>query len=844
VWRIRLVVRQAVRVTVVPPTSPHAVGVERPDFFVSYAGPDRPWARWVASVLEANDFRVEIDEWDWPPGCDVVQRMNLALEGADRILALWSPHYFEQASWAGEELSAAMYLRHEDRDRLVPVLVERSSIPPLYRPLLTIDLTGRSEPDAVRELLQRLQARTGRGQTHPFPGGSASLAFHRPVGRFPDLRPPVWRVPGRNPNFAGRDRMLEELHALLTTDERVVLQALHGLGGVGKSQLAIEYAHRFASEYTLVWWLDAEQPELLPAQFTTLAPHLGLPAHLAGPDAVDLVLHALRDRQNWLLIFDNATGPSDLLPYRPSSAAGRVLVTSRTPHWGALGGRLEVDVLNPMESVYLLKRRIPHLTQDVAEALADEMGRLPLALEQAAGYMEMNGTPPDAYLNLLRSAQHDLLGQGYVADHVLMDATWNISLQQLQQDDSAAVQLLEHASLLAPEPLPIPMLWTGSEPGLPLALTRDLSDPVRRDHILGILHRYALARRDGDSIQLHRMVQAAVLRAIPEERRANLEAATQLLLLAAIPRETQRPEGWPVWAALLPHVIYACAPSRSALRVDVVFTLLERAGSYLHRRGEARAARPLLEMSLRLARTDGGIGDQTIAIVLHNLAAVLLDLNDPAETAAAVDLLKEALEITQASLGARSPEMAMVLSKLAMAHMKLSGPGAALPLLERALSIEEAALGPDHPSVGVRLNRLGLCLADLGQADAALPLLMRSLDVSEGSQQQGPWHPECGTVHHNIGHALFRLNDLVGAVWELELAVGIRVDVFGEEHPSAQDSFAYLTNAFGQLLFEADDPEAGFSLLQDPGLFSRMSAALASAIPPEALPFDLSSSEG
>jgi hypothetical protein len=710
----------------------------------------------------------------------------------------------------------------------------------LYRPLSHIDLTGLAEPDAVRVLLHRLQARTGRGQPHPFPGGSRSPASDRPVGRFPDVRPPVWRVPARNPNFTGRDRMLEELHALLTTDERVVLQALHGLGGVGKSQLAIEYAHRFASEYTLVWWFDAEQPALLPEQFTTLAPHLGLPAHLAGPDAVELVLHALRDRQDWLLIFDNATEPSDLLPYRPSSAAGRVLVTSRTPHWSGLGGRLEVDVLNSVESVSLLKRRIPHLTEDVAEALADEMGRLPLALEQAAGYMEMNGTPPETYLNLLRIAQHNLLGQGYVADHVLMDATWHISLQRLQQDDSAAVQLLEHASLLAPEPLPIPMLWTGSEPGLPLPLTRDLADPVRRDQILGVLHRYALARRDGDVIQLHRMVQAAVLRTIPEERRVNLEAATQLLLLTAIPKETQRPEGWPVWAALLPHVLYACAPPRSALQVDVVFTLLERAGSYLHRRGEVRAARPLLEMSLRLAQSDDGIGEQTIAIVLHNLAAVLLDLNEPTETATAVDLLTEALKITEASLGASSPEMAMVLSKLAMAHMRLFGPAAAFPLLERALFIEEAALGPDHPSVGVRLNRLGLCLVDMGQAGAALPLLMRSLDVSEGSQQQGPWHPECGTVHHNIGHALYRLYDLMGAVWELELAVAIRVDVFGETHPSARDSFAYLANAFGQLLFEADDPATGFNLLQDPDLFSRMSEAFASAIPPEALPFDVS----
>ena len=109
--------------TVVPPaasTPAVAGGGDRRDFFVSYAGPDRPWARWVAALLEADGFRVEIDEWDWPPGCDVVQRMNLALENADRVLALWSARYFDPASWAGEELSAATYLRHEHKDRLGP----------------------------------------------------------------------------------------------------------------------------------------------------------------------------------------------------------------------------------------------------------------------------------------------------------------------------------------------------------------------------------------------------------------------------------------------------------------------------------------------------------------------------------------------------------------------------------------------------------------------------------------------------------------------------------------------------------------------------------------------------
>src|SRR5664280_1308034 len=243
-----------------------------------------------------------------------------------------------------------------------------------------------------------------------------------------------------------RDRMLEELHARLSGAITVVVQALHGMGGVGKTQLAVEYAHRFAPDYQLVWWIDADQPALIPDQFAVLAPKLGLPAQLPGPEAVEAVRQVLQDRDGWLLVFDNVTDPRDLQPYRPAVASGRVLVTSRHPGSGGLGSHVQVDLFTRLESVLLLKRRIPELAEQVADELADELGDLPLALEQAAGYIESNGTDPQRYLELFRSAREQLLSEGAVPDHVLLDATWQISLDQLQQDDAAAVQLLRHAA--------------------------------------------------------------------------------------------------------------------------------------------------------------------------------------------------------------------------------------------------------------------------------------------------------------------------------------------------------------------------------------------------------------
>jgi len=196
------------------------------------------------------------------------------------------------------------------------------------------------------------------------------------------------------------------------------------------------------------------------------APKLGLP----GPEAVEAVRQVLQDRDGWLLVFDNVTDPRDLQPYRPAVASGRVLVTSRHPGWGGLGSHVQVDLFTRMESVLLLQRRIPELAEQVALAkeLADELGDLPLALEQAAGYIESNGTDPQRYLELFRSAREQLLSEGAVPDHVLLDATWQVSLDQLQQDDAAAVQLLRHVAFLAADP------FSGGRSGRPGA-----DDPAR-----------------------------------------------------------------------------------------------------------------------------------------------------------------------------------------------------------------------------------------------------------------------------------------------------------------------------------------------------------------------------
>src|SRR5450759_1133762 len=170
------------------------------------------------------------------------------------------------------------------------------------------------------------------------------------------------------------------------------------------------------------------------------------------------------------------------------------------------------------------------------------------------------GRSPSRYLELFRSAREQLLSEGAVPDHVLLDTTWQVSLDQLQQDDAAAVQLLRHVAFLAADPFPVAVLADQEPTILPGPLHEVLADPVRRDRTLGALHRYALVRRDGDSIQMHRLVQAAVRRSLPPPERATVEGTVLRLLQAALPQDIlDQPDAWPRWRQLLPHVLVACA---------------------------------------------------------------------------------------------------------------------------------------------------------------------------------------------------------------------------------------------------------------------------------------------
>ncbi|MGR6963211.1 FxSxx-COOH system tetratricopeptide repeat protein [Geodermatophilus sp. URMC 61] len=681
------------------------------DFFISHAGRDTGWAEWLAWQLEEAGYTVELDVWDWAPGEDFVARMAAALGRADRLLAVCTEAYFS-SEFAGVELRAAFARSAAVQGRIVPVLVEPVTLPPLYASLIHLDLTGLDEAMAAARLRDRLIG--GRPTAAP-PFPSAGSAPPDKPG-FAGTLPAVWRMPPRNPRFTGRDEMLAELRRRLRAGEpTLVVQALYGLGGVGKTQLAIEYAHRFAADYDLVWWIDAEQPVLIPEQLAALAARLDLPTGPTVAATLERLLAELRGRDRWLLVFDNAERPADIAAYRPGGT-GHVLITSRNPGWGALGGRLEVDVLARSETIALLRARIPDMSEELADMLAAELGDLPLAAAQAAGYLEQTDLPPADYLRRFCTRRAGLLARGEVVGYRgRVDTTWALSFERLQGEDPAAVQLLELAAFLAPDPIPL-CLFGGHAELIEEPLGTVAADPDALADTVGALVGYSLARRSPDAFQLHRLVQAVIRQQLPADREHTIRQQVVALLAAASPGDPELPASRPAYARLAAHVL---ATAQLADSSPVGRQLVLNTIRYLQSHGDSHACRAVSAELLDRWRSILGPDHPDALSAASSLSLALIQLG---ELEPARALGEDTLQRCRRVLG---PDHLITLWTGAVLTIALARLGEAEParaLGQDTLQRCRHVLDRDHPTTLLAAAALTLALAQLGEAEPARAL--------------------------------------------------------------------------------------------------------------------------
>jgi tetratricopeptide (TPR) repeat protein len=776
------------------------------DFFISYAHADRAWAEWMGWQLETAGYTTVLQAWDFSAGSDWAHEMQRATTSARRTIAVLSSAYLESAYGEAEWRVAFARDPTGSEGLLLPVRVEEIEPPGVLRTRVYIDLVGANQQTARSRLLEGIgQGRLKPALEPPFPESAGQRAREGP--RFPGHGPEITNLPARNPSFTGRETFLEMLHAQLHAAPDAAepkVAAIYGLGGVGKTELALEYAHRHAADYDVAWWIPGDRTTSIVAALAELALHLGVEVMADQGDMVVELFSRLRGRGRWLLVYDNAGQAENLTPLLPPGGGGHLLITSRNPAWRRVTAPLALKVLERFESVTFLCRRT-HTDPASADALAELLGDLPLALEEAAAYLEETQVGLGAYLRLARERMSELFGlEQPTRDEQRVATTWSVALDRVRVEAPAAEALLDLSAFFARDDIPRELPSRFPE-RLPYPLAQAAADPLAYNDAMRALGRYSLATVTPTALAVHRLVQAVV--------RARLDTASQRrwagiavgLLYESFPDRSWEPSTWPTCQRLLPHALAATEHAEHrGVAGEEAGVLLDRVSDYLRGRGQPRQARPIAEGALAVTMAALGPDDPATGDRHDTLGRILRDLGD---LQGARSQLERALAIYEVALGSDDPDVAILRSTLGQVLRGLGDLAGARDQFEQALSLFETALGPDHPEVGGIRNEIAHVLWARWDLQGARVQLERALVIEEATY--GPGHPRVATVRSNLGSVLQDLGDLAGARTELERAVAI-FEAALEDHPEVATARAKL----GVVLRDLGDLEGARSELE------------------------------
>jgi tetratricopeptide (TPR) repeat protein len=776
---------------------------EARDFFISYEHTDREWAEWIAWQLEEAGCSVVLQAWDFRPGQGFIAQIDAAATRCRRTAAVLSPDYFESPYCSAEWAAALAQDPDGRKGRLLPVRVRDCDVQGLLGAIAYIDLVDLDEAAARERLLAGISCKRAK-PTKP-PAYPRRAVAEEPA--YPGGLPPIFGVPHRrNPNFTGREELLAALHEALASGAPAALTqetyAVHGLGGVGKTQLAVEYAYRYASEYDLVWWVRSEEPAERVSDYAALAQALGLKEAGEADQraAVAAVRGWLEHHGGWLLAFDNVPAPDDVAELLPRGGDGHVIITSRNPNWTGVARPLEVRTFPRPESVRFLLDRTGSEDEAAADALAEALGDLPLALEQAGAYVEETGTTLADYLDLVRKREAEMLARGGASrDYPLTVATtWTISMEAAKKACAAAEDLLCLCAYLAPDDIPLDLLSENAEK-LPDGLRKAVKDRVRFDEAVAALRRYSLCRVECEAraLSVHRLVQAVARGRLDEAGEGTWAAAAVRIVSAAFPFDSGDVRTWETCGRLLPHALASASHAEGlAVAPDETGRALNQAGGYLSGRARLAEAKACYERAIAIGEKTLGKVHPTVAIRVNNLGLVLQALGDLAEAKACYE---RAIAIDEKAYGKDHPDVATDVNNLGGVLRALGDPEGAKACFERAIAIDEKAYGKDHLTVAIRTNNLGNVLQDLGDLAGAKACFERAIAIDE--KAYGKDHPEVATDVNNLGGVFRALGVPEEAKACFERALAIDEKAYGKDHPTV----ATIINNLGNVLQDLGD---------------------------------------
>jgi len=750
--------------------------IEALKFFYSYASEDEEWRKRIEIHLSTLKRQGLISGWydrNISAGTERKNEINIHLDEAHIILLLVSPDFIASDYCYSEEMKHAMELHETGGTRVIPIILRSTDWKgtPFEKlqvlPTNALPIAKWADRDdalldvvqSIRKVIEELRASTAQ-----LPDLKDKLKTKR-------SSLPIWNIPHRrNPFFTGREDLLKFIYDELTTSKSAALtqpQAISGLGGIGKTQVAVEYAYRYRDNYDAVLWIKADSYDTFISDLKAIADLLGLPEKYEQDQklVISAVKRWLHAHTGWLMVIDNLENLEMISDFIPQAEKGHSLLTTRVQALGALAQQIEIDKMEPEEGALFLLRRakiivpdalldaVSHIHLDKAQEISQALGGLPLALDQAGAYIEETKCGLSGFLKLYTERRIDLLKRRgkLISDHPESVATtFSLSFDKVQQGNPGSAALLQLCAFLHPDEIP-EEVFTAGVPDLGPVLEPIAADPFLLNEAIGELLKYSLLRRNVDTqtITVHRLVQVVL------KDTMNMEAQHQ-------------------WAEKAVRSVNRVLP-------DVDLAII----GFLHQRYllQALICTELITKWNMAFEEAGHLLYQTAGYLQRSARY------DQAET-----LHQQALGIRKKVLGPEHPDTVDSLTMLAWIYYAEGKYSQAKQFSEQALTIRKKVLGPEHPDTASSLSQLAVIYRKQGNYPLAEQFHQQSLEIF--IQKKGLESADTAFGLQNLA-GLYRTQRKFAQAESLaQKALAIREKILGFEHPDTAFSLTTLAQLY------------------------------------------------
>ena len=779
--------------------------------FYSYAHEDEPLRGQLEKHLSSLRRQGIIKEWHHRkilPGADWSDEIDSNLMAASIILLLISPDFLATDYNCSVEMCRALQ-RHDAGDaHVIPILLrpvewqgepfgKLSCLPSNARPITLWPNRDKGFLDVARGIRKVAKELNAQRETNP-------SSDNRPLVRLLSS----WSVPfRRNPSFTGREDVLNKIYTMFQAEKETELPlplGLSGLGGIGKKQIGIEYAYRYRHEYKNVLWVQAETRETLELDFCRIAGILRLPEQNEKDQSIIIkaVKRWLETQERWLLILDNVEDLRMMSDYLPFANMGRALLTTRAQTMAGLARKIKIVEMELQDSISFLLRRASMDLQNSpldnnaakdylnAKEIVQEMGRLPLALDQAGAYIEETRCSLSRYLSLYRTQQTQMLkrrGES-ASDHLEPVATtWSLNFQKIRHASPLAAQILHLCTFLAPDAIP-EEIFTDGGPALGSKFQKAVTDAYVFDTAISELLKYSLLHRDSQTstLTIHRLVQAAVKNDMNEGTQRRWAERAVRVLTHIFPDVV-----FGAWTHCQRYLSHVQVCQKWIEQYGFVFPeaarLLHQAGCYLDDRGSSKEAEGFFQQALAIREHTLGADHPDTASSLNNLA-ILSSKRGENEQAEA--LLQRALMIREQVLELDHPDTVSSLNNLAIIYSKRNEDDLAKRLFRKVFAIRERVLGSNHPDTASSLNNLAILYGRGGEREQAMIFAQKALSIRE--RMLGIEHPDTADSLDNLAILYASQGQDEQAEAFFQRALAIRERVLGLDNLDTANSFNNL----------------------------------------------------